>query len=117
MEQSGSGSENRKHPRVDLRLKVVVVSENKTFRAHTVNVSLGGLLLDRKVPWSAPEKICQVFLSDEQTAGHIGFPAKIISDATNPFRISFGDSDPRYLVILQSWIDAATARSYKLEAA
>lgn len=99
--------EKRKHPRVPLRVNVVVVHGKQSFRSYSKNVSRGGLLLEKKIPWSLPGQSCKVFLTNEETNERIEFTAKVISDSSNPFRIGFEDSENRFNSILQVWIEQA----------
>lgn len=95
----------RKSPRVKLRLKVVVTDGSRSFRAYSVNVSLGGLLLEKRIPWSMNGKTCQVYLSNENSSESISFVARILSSGSDPFRLAFEECDPKYLIILQSWMN------------
>jgi hypothetical protein len=97
----------RKEPRVDLRLKVVVTEGTNSFRSYSVNISLGGLLLEKKVPWSLSGKSCQVFLTNETSAEAIEFTARVLSSAADPFRLAFEDCNPDYLGVLQKWMGIA----------
>lgn len=98
--------ETRRTPRVSLRLKVVVTDGKKSFRAYSVNVSLGGLLLEKRIPWSMSGKSCQVYLSNETSSESISFVARILSNGSDPFRLAFEECDPKYLIILQSWMNS-----------
>src|SRR5690606_38184704 len=52
---------NRLHKRIKKRFKVQIVQANNKFTSHTVDVSVGGLLLEDVLPdWVAG--YCQVFL-------------------------------------------------------
>lgn len=76
----------------------------QTFRSYSKNVSAGGLLLENEIPWSLPGQICKVYLHNEGNEERIEFRARVISDAANPFRISFENPSPSYVATLENWM-------------
>jgi len=108
------GKDRRKHERLALRLKVVILTEDKkTFRSFTKDVSLGGLLLENPLPWPVPEQACEVFIAAPGEVEAIQFRAKILSDLKNPLRIEFQDCDKVFLEKLNQWIAAVAQKSLK----
>lgn len=97
--------ERRAHERFDIKLRVIMICGSRSFRAYTRNVSDGGLMLDRKVPWGMMNQNCLVYLHNEGEGGlGIEFRAKIVGSAENPLRFSFVDADAASLARLQDWI-------------
>jgi hypothetical protein len=98
--------ERRKHTRYVMKLRVVVEHDQKTFRASTQDLSEGGLLLDKKVPWAMRGKLCHVFLSSPDNEERIEFNAQILSESSDPFRISFAESDEEapFKTQLKRWL-------------
>lgn len=107
----------RKFPRIDARLEVVVVYEKKMFRAWTKNVSLGGLLLEKEVPWEIQGKVCEVFISDLSGKEKIRFMAKILSGTKDPFRIAFSEDTEKFKAKLEQWLREAFQAKKKSDAA
>lgn len=86
---SQAGQERRKYPRHAVRLKIIVTSQTQTFRSFTQDISIGGLLLESKVPWSIAGSLCQIFITAAVSDESIEFRARVLSDPKNPFRIEF----------------------------
>lgn len=102
--QTGEKADRRLFPRVEIRLKVVIVSGSKSFRGFTQDASLGGVLLENKIPFELSKKSCHVFLSSSDDEHAIEFRARIIADRDNPRRIAFEEANEKFKKRLQMWL-------------
>ncbi len=102
---TSSRVDRRKHPRVGLRLKVVIVSGTRSFRTTTRDISLGGLCLAHAVPWSVQNRVCRVFITDRQGKHSIEFRATLLEDLQDRRRLAFSEGDERFKDRLQDWIE------------
>lgn len=90
----GFDVEKRKEMRVPMKLEVILVSKNgKSFRSHSVNLSLNGVLLEAAIPrdfLGLPFDLIIVnrFESDPKKS-RILFKGKMVGDVTNPCRVTF----------------------------
>lgn len=100
-------SQRRRHPRLPIRLKVVVLSDTKTFRSFTRDVSLGGLLLDHKLPaWVRSATNCKILISSPAGDRTIGFVARVLPAQTDMRRLAFLTSDAETDRELANWLES-----------
>lgn len=99
--------ERRKHPRFQIRLKVVVLSDTRTFRSFTRDASLGGLLLEHKLPaWVSSSPNCRILISSPAGDRTIGFVARVLPDTANMRRLAFLTSDAETESELAGWLES-----------
>ena len=94
--------DRRRAKRYGLRLQVVIVAGKSTFKTFSRDISVGGILLEKKLPWS--EKACSVYISDPQTHEKIEFHSWIVGDVQNPFRIAFVATNDQFEAKLKTWL-------------
>lgn len=103
--------ERRAHERFDVRLQVVVVSEENAFRTFTRNISLGGLALEKPVPKKLTGSTCTIFISDPSSHRKISFSGAVIADPgkseSQRFRIRFEKMDAKASQDLEVYIRMA----------
>lgn len=89
----GLDSDRRRSHRVDKRIEVLVASGAKSFRTHTVNISMTGVMLDKALPFelqSGPFEI--VFIVQENGAKkQLAFQGNVSGDLKDRRRLVFGD--------------------------
>ncbi len=101
---TSSVGEKRKFPRFFVRLRVVLRSENLTFRTFTKNLSLGGASLEHPIPQGLLKEHCQIYLADPETAQNIRFKARIIQELQDAKGIAFEDLAAADEKKIQMWI-------------
>lgn len=94
----------RKHTRHEVRLKVIISNKEKTFLSYSKNVSVGGLLLEDRIPSYMFNEDSEVFISGPQRKEIIAFKCKPIGDQDNPNRVKFDSSSEEHLAKLKAWI-------------
>lgn len=107
-----AGRENqRKSPRYDIRLKVIISNKEKTFLSYTKNVSIGGVALEDNIPaeYFAPDKDTEIFISSPKKNEFLAFRCTPVGDHSDPKNFSFGQISPESLQKFQLWIDKLKA--------
>lgn len=106
-------SKNRqRHPRVEIKVNITVISGFQKFQTFTKNLSIGGALLDRALPFTPMHQNCRVILKyADQMDEPLDFNAKLILDGKNPRRLEFISAEPRFKKRLALWIERALARN------
>lgn len=109
-ESQQAKQENRRHTRYDMEFKVILVSEGKTFRSFSNNVSVGGMALKHKIPDTLMNRYCRVVISRRDAMENIEFNCKIlVSPTEDAKRLEFVECDPAVVAGLRAWIDAGLA--------
>ncbi len=102
-------AEGRKHPRFQARLEFSLVSDSKIFRSYSKNVSLSGALLEDEIPSNFFYQPFEVIISVPSTNGpgfsdRIFFKGKVVGDISDPYRLTFTESNPETLARLEKVI-------------
>lgn len=100
-----TGRERRKHPRFEIKLRVIVTNKKNTFLTFTKDVSLGGLQLINEIPEYIFEGESEVFINGPNNKDSIKFKCKAIGDQQHKTRLQFEHSDAKLVEKLQLWID------------
>jgi PilZ domain len=100
-----SFAEQRKFPRHDVRLKVIISNKEKTFLSYTVNVSIGGVMLEDKIPMDYFNSETEIFISSPKKNEFVAFRCIPVGDDKEPKRFSFGQISQTSLSKFQDWID------------
>lgn len=92
------GEERRKTTRHEFKIEILIVSGLKTFRTHSLNISLTGALLGKEIPKELLKQpyelvIVNPFESDPGKA-RLLFKAKIVGDLTDARRVNFTEQNP-----------------------
>ena len=98
-------AEQRKFPRHDVRLKVIISNKEKTFLSYTVNVSIGGVMLEDKIPMDYFNAETEIFISSPKKNEFVAFRCIPVGDDKEPKRFSFGQISQASLSKFQDWID------------
>ena len=101
-------AERRKHPRIPLRLRIIIVSGGKTFRTFTKDVSQGGFMMEKPLPWSPGNELCTVYLSQEEDPQQIELRVRLLMQPGNPRRFAFQQTPKEFLARLQEWLFACS---------
>ncbi len=101
----------RKHPRVELELKVIFVADKKTFRTKTKDLSLGGIQIADALPESFFNKNIQVFISSQDLKVSIKFEAVLLPNRSSTKFIQFLSQTEGSLKFLESWLNSVSANS------
>jgi hypothetical protein len=103
-EPQESGAEQRRAPRHDVRLKVIISNKEKTFLSYTVNVSLGGVMLEDKIPHDYFNSETEIFISSPKKNEFLAFRCTPVGDDKEPRRFSFGQISQDSLEKFQNWM-------------
>lgn len=104
--QQPTSQDRRKHPRFDIRYRVIVRNDNLTFRTFSRNVSLGGLALEMPVPEALLGSECQIYVGNPKTGENIRFSGKLVANRTDSQYFVFLKSSPDSLSKLQKWVES-----------
>jgi hypothetical protein len=94
----------RRFERHKLRLRVVVIAGNRSFRSFSENISKGGLLLENDIPQDVMNQKCRVIISSNDMKENIEFEAKLAGDLKNPRALSFQKGNEQFISKLESWL-------------
>ncbi len=97
-------SDQRKFARHDIRLKVIISNKEKTFLSYTVNVSVGGVMLEDTVPRNYFNSETEIFISSPKKNEFVAFRCTPVGDDQEPKRFSFGQISQASLQKFQDWI-------------
>ncbi len=97
-------SEQRKFARYDMRLKVIISNKEKTFLSYTKNVSIGGVMLEDKIPRDYFNAETEIFISSPKKNEFVAFRCVPAGDDKEPTRFSFGQISKASLEKFQDWI-------------
>ncbi len=108
-----SPADRRKHPRKDVRLQVVIISDVNAFRTFTRNVSMGGMALEKAVPAKLLGAECTFFLSKPGSTEKFTFSGVILAEPgaseAPRHRISFGELSSASQAVLTEWLAEAAS--------
>lgn len=104
-------AEQRKFPRHDVRLKVIISNKEKTFLSYTVNVSIGGVMLEDQIPRDYFNSETEIFISSPKKNEFVAFRCIPVGDDKEPKRFSFGQISQNSLGKFQDWIVKLTTKS------
>ena len=96
----------RKHPRLELELKVIFVADKKTFRTKSKDLSLGGIQITDPLPESFYNKNIQVFISSPDLKISIKFEAILLPNKTSTTQIKFVSQNEGSLQFLEKWLSS-----------
>jgi hypothetical protein len=102
-------SEQRKSPRHDVRLKVIISNKEKTFLSYTVNVSMGGVMLEDSIPREYFNSETEIFISSPKKNEFVAFRCIPVGEDEEPKRLSFGQISQASLSKFQEWVDKLKA--------
>lgn len=102
--KSLSGPDNRKHERVDMRLRAVITNKVKAFVTFTENISLGGLLTAHSIPEELLLEDCEVFLYNPGDRTGVSFKCSPIPENSSTNRFYFVIKNEKHHETLKQWI-------------
>lgn len=98
--------DERKQPRFDVRIKVILSNKEKTFLSYTQNISLTGVLLEDVIPTDFFQNDeTEIFISSPKKNEFLAFRCRTVGDQSSPRRFSFGEIPKESLTKFQEWID------------
>ena len=101
--------EKRKHERKELRLKTVFTLDKKVFRTFTVNLSEGGMMIDKEIPQEFSGKEVDIYVASPDGKLQVQFKAVLI--ATQKRRhLQFTKADEVAMGLLKSWLQLAQVK-------
>lgn len=92
----GFASDRRRSKRHDKRIEVLIAGGGKSFRTHTLNISMTGLMLDKAIPFdlqNGPFEVVFV-MSENGIKRQIAFQGKVVGDLRDRRRLIFGELSP-----------------------
>ena len=104
---------DRKYPRKEVRLRVIVISDGRSFRTFSKNISQGGIFLEHVIPKDLIGTSCRVIIGSNDLKENIEFSAKIVGDPKNPKALCFTNSKELFLEKLHSWLNQIPIGSQK----
>lgn len=107
-----SGSERRRHPRYEIRFRVIIRNEQLTFRTFTRDISLGGLSLENPIPERLLDQTCQVFIGDLNSRENIRFTLSPTERRDRRY-FSFSGVEETMAGKLSQWINAQVTKMRK----
>jgi hypothetical protein len=104
-QKAGQKNDKRRWPRYEARLRVVVISGNRSFRSFTRNISRGGLLLEHVIPQELLERACRVIIGSTDLKENIEFDARLAGDPQNPRAVEFYEGKDFFIRKLDTWLE------------
>ncbi|HEY1080066.1 MAG TPA: PilZ domain-containing protein [Bdellovibrio sp.] len=108
--KSATGQEQRRHPRLNLKIEVVLVSKVRSFRTYSKNISLSGTMLEDDLPRDFLNKPFDLIIVNpfekDPTKSRLLFRAKILGDMTHSRRLMFIEQDVQMTERLDSLLRA-----------
>ena len=96
--------QNRKHPRHEIRLRVIIRNAQMTFRTFSKDLSLGGIALEDAVPPHLFETGCQIFIAGPEGYENLRF--ELGPTSRNDLRyFSFSNLDEKFVQKLSHWLE------------
>lgn len=96
---------------MNLRLQVVLITDQEAFRTFTKNVSMGGMALEKPVPKKLLGKDCTIFLSEPGSTAKISFAGTVLTESDGPnasrHRIMFGECSDLSRDTLRQWLESS----------
>lgn len=103
-------AERRRHPRYQIRFRVIIRNELLTFRTFTKDVSLGGCSLENPIPEKLLESKCQIFIGDLESNENIRFHLQPTERRDRRY-FSFSGVEESMSGKLSQWLNAHTAKA------
>ncbi len=114
-QKPNSGGDNRKHERFDLKLRVIMRSNEVTFRTFTKNLSAGGVALEHEVPAHLLNKECHMYISDPESQSNIKFKATMVPNRNEAKFFLFTDLEDsdrnKFEIWLKTFINKLARKS------
>lgn len=109
----------RTNLRHDFKIEIVIISNDKSFRTYSKNISLGGTLLEDEVPKGFLDKQFDLIIINrfevESDKKQLLFKAKIIGDITDPRRLMFMEVDSEMILRLDALLKAYVTYQYQIK--
>ena len=103
--------DRRRYPRVQIRVVVTVFAGYQKFQTVAKDISIGGILLDRELPFKPLNPKVKVQLKYADLSGQpIEFSARLIMDRERPIRMEFTGGEARCKKRLNDWVSMAIKR-------
>jgi hypothetical protein len=100
----GLDSDRRRAARIDKKVEVLIVSRGKSFRTHTLNISVTGVMLEKALPFEmqgGPFEIVFILL-EKGSKRQLAFEGKVSGDFKDRRRLVFGDLTPNGKKMLET---------------
>lgn len=102
---SGDDARNlRRHPRYNIRFKVIIENDVITFRTFTSNISLSGVALEHPIPEKLLANNCRIYISDMKSPDIVAFSIKPIQRGNDLKYFSFDNLDTASIHKLEQWL-------------
>jgi len=112
-DQKNDPKSRRRLERYDATLEVIITSGKKSFRSRTRNISMGGILLEDKVPFEILGELCNVLVKDSESKSNIRFRALSLSNSDGLCRFSFEDGNALEKQKLLKWVETILKKAQK----
>lgn len=109
--------ERRKSPRLDARLKLVLVTGQDSFRTFTHNISTGGLAVGHGIPDKFLNIPCEAFISSPDAGERVKVVARAIASSSKTTRLVFDEASREAIDKLNVWMKEAATREESASAA
>lgn len=101
-------SEKRKHPRHNVQLKVIIVKGSSAFKTMTVDISEGGLRLNKPLPQTWLDSDCDIFIFHPASNRAIKISSRLVGTGSIRSRLTFADNHA--LHELKQWIESLSKK-------
>jgi hypothetical protein len=102
-EERTDGSERRRFPRYDVRLRCIIRNDVMTFRTFTRDISLSGVSLENPIPEHLLQKPCHIFIAGPDGKENIKFSLAMTSRADRRY-FSFAGMEQAFTDKLGAWL-------------
>lgn len=97
--------DNRRHTRVNGRLRIMLISGNRSFRTYSKNLSKGGLLLENKIPKEFLGEACRVIIGSPDLKENLEFQARVLVKGEQASSLEFTESKDMFMKKFETWMD------------
>ncbi len=101
-----TSEEKRKFPRIRCKLRTIITDQNQAFLTYTVDVSLGGVMLQHQIPLEIVKNKIEIYITAPSGKSSIVFRCKAVADQSGFYRFEFSEDLADYKSHLASWLDS-----------
>ncbi|HRO66106.1 MAG TPA: PilZ domain-containing protein [Pseudobdellovibrionaceae bacterium] len=117
---SDNPANRRLNPRHQFKIEVILINKNgRTFRTSSLNISLGGTLLQDELPKEFINARFDLILVNkfekDPSKGRLHFQGRVVGDYTDPRRLMFLDTDEHTLKRLESMLRSYLDQQKKIQ--
>jgi hypothetical protein len=100
---SPSSAERRENPRLPIKLQVTILTGCRSFTTYTSDISLGGLLLERPLPFEMCSDSFRMIIATPKGKQWIESKGRLPGGIRSPRRVAFREKNTQFEGKLNEW--------------